>query len=132
MINITFGETDTISVTTASIQAYIHGTSAEYLPITTTKLTPYTPVNEWDPTTKKYVDNLVTNKSYTTTIGNGTDTTYTINHGLESSNIIIQFRDTAGNEVHISNKIIDDNEIVVESSTVLNENSIKVLVYKLD
>lgn len=132
MINITFGETDTISVTTASIQAYIHGTSAEYLPITTTKLTPYTPVNEWDPTTKKYVDNLVTNKSYTTTIGNGTDTTYTINHGLESSNIIVQFRDTAGNEVHLSNKIIDDNEIVVESSTVLNENSIKVLVYKLD
>ena len=105
MLNITFGETDTISVTTASIQAYIHGRSAEYLPITTTKLTPYTPVNEWDPTTKKYVDNLVTNKSYTTTIGNGTDTTYTINHGLESSNIIVQFRDTAGNEVHLSNKI---------------------------
>lgn len=78
------------------------------------------------------VDEKLNANKYIQTIGDGASTQFTVQHNLNSQNIIIQFRDTVTNkQVYLDNTIIGDNIIKVEANTVLTNGQVKVLVYKI-
>ena len=82
------------------------------------------------------IDNAVESKiasmKYIQSIGDGIGTQFTIQHNLNSQNIMVQFRDTATNkQVYLDNTIIDNNVIQVNASTVLALGQVKILVWKI-
>lgn len=82
------------------------------------------------------IDNAVESKiasmKYIQSIGDGISTQFTIQHNLNSQNIMVQFRDTATNkQVYLDNTIIDNNVIQVNASTVLALGQVKILVWKI-
>lgn len=101
-------------------------------PDTVTSMTTFTPTQDWHPVSKKYVDDKVsgvTFKRYTTLIGNGTATSYTVTHNLNSKNVIVQCRlESTGEQVFVSNKIVDANKVQIDFNTVPASNSIRVNV----
>ena len=91
----------------------------------------YTPTNDYNPATKKYVDDR-TISSYITTLGDNINTSFTVIHNLNSENIIVQFRNsTTGEQLYIDNNIIDANTITVTTSTVFNINDLQVFILKI-
>ena len=78
------------------------------------------------------VEEKLNSMKYIQTIGDGVSTQFIIQHNLGSQNIIVQFRDlTTNEEVYLSNTIRDDNMLQVDSSTVLDNGQVKVLIYKI-
>ena len=91
----------------------------------------YNPTQDYHPATKKYVDDRAIS-SYTTTLGDNISTTFTVTHNLNSSNIIVQFRNsTTGEQLYIDNSIIDNNTIRVNTSVVYDINDLQVFILKI-
>ena len=91
----------------------------------------YTPTYDYNPATKKYVDDR-TISSYVTTLGDNINTSFTVTHNLNSENIIVQFRNsTTGEQLYIDNNIIDANTITVTTSTIFNINDLQVFILKI-
>lgn len=92
----------------------------------------FTPLMDWQPATKKYVDDSVSQAQavgYYTDIGNGTTTTFNINHGLENDNVIVQCRlISTGEQVFVNNRIIDKNHIELNFSKAPATNSVRVYI----
>ena len=92
----------------------------------------FTPLMDWQPATKKYVDDSVSQAQavgYYTDIGNGTTTTFNINHGLENDNVIVQCRlISTGEQVFVNNSIIDKNHIELNFSKAPATNSVRVYI----
>ena len=66
---------------------------------------------------------------YTGTIGDNVSKTFTINHNLNTLNVIVQFRDVTTNEqVIMDNKIVDANNIQVDVSEPIPKDSVKVYI----
>lgn len=85
------------------------------------------------PTISKIVDTKFADKYFTTLIGDGESSSVLVRHNLGSENIIVQFRSVAtGEELKIANTMLDENRIRVDCSSVIDTDSIKVLIYKLD
>lgn len=78
------------------------------------------------------VESKITSMKYIQSIGDGISTQFTIQHSLNSQNIMIQFRDNVTNkQVYLDNTIIDNNMIQVNTNTVLATGQVKVLVWKI-
>ena len=92
----------------------------------------FVPINDWQPATKKYVDDAVSYAQavgYYTDVGNGTSTTFNINHGLENEGVIVQCRLlSTGEQVFVNNRIIDENHIELNFKTAPASNSIRVYI----
>lgn len=83
-------------------------------------------------TTQQSAVMTTTLASYQTTIGDGISTTYLVTHNLNSTNIIVQFRDTITKEqLHLYNTIVNNNTISIQSDTVLDSQSVNVYIIKL-
>lgn len=106
-------------------------TGASYLNAGNYNSGTYIPLNDYNPATKKYVDDR-TISTYTTTLGDNINTTFTVTHNLGSQNLIVQFRDsTTGEQLTIDNSIIDDDTISVTTTTVFNINGLQVFILKI-
>lgn len=97
-----------------------------------TNMEVFTPINDWQPATKKYVDDAVSYAQavgYYTDVGNGTSTTFNINHGLENEGVIVQCRLlSTGEQVFVNNRIIDKNHVELNFKTAPASNSIRVYI----
>ena len=95
-------------------------------------ITTFIPTMDWQPATKKYVDDAVSYSQalgYTTNIGDGTNTSYTINHGLENENVIVQCRlVSTGEQVWVNNTIVDKNHVTIQFAKAPASNSVQVIV----
>lgn len=95
-------------------------------------ITTFIPTMDWQPATKKYVDDAVSYSQalgYTTNIGDGTNTSYTINHGLENENVIVQCRlVNTGEQVWVNNTIVDKNHVTIQFAKAPASNSVQVIV----
>lgn len=77
------------------------------------------------------VNTITDARAYKVNIGNGTDTSFVIRHNLNSQDLIVQFRsNTTGESVVLSDTIIDNNRIQVDSTSVLATDEIRVIIYK--
>ena len=97
----------------------------------TSGTTAFIPTQPYQPATKQYVDNQLQNSvsSYTTLIGDGTNTTYRITHNLNATNVIVQLRDgDTMSQIYTDNRIIDSNVIEVQFSTPPKDNGINVCI----
>ena len=66
---------------------------------------------------------------YQTTIGNGTDSTYTITHNLGTENIEVSITLLSTNEkVGAKVQILNQNQISVSFISPIEQNSVKVIV----
>ena len=94
--------------------------------------TNFEPTQDWQPATKKYVDDSVksvTPNGYITTIGDGKTTSYTIKHNLNTENVIVQCRLVSTQEqVFVSNKIVDKNTISIDFNVAPANNSVTVYI----
>lgn len=82
------------------------------------------PVADGDAVNKLYVDTASSN-SFTTTIGNGTATTFTVEHNLGSENVAVTIRQTSAPKafVLVGWSVVDDDNISVNfDSTVIPTN----------
>ena len=94
--------------------------------------TAFIPTKNAQPTSKQYVDNLFSKRAFITAIGDGSKKQYTINHNLNSNNIIVQFRKTSNMEqCYIDNVIVDENNIKINSQNILTEKEITVYVWAM-
>ena len=70
--------------------------------------------------------------AYTTTIGNNVDKQFTITHNLNSTNLLVQFRDTVtGKQLDLYNVTINENELLVTTNEVLQNNQVSVNIIKI-
>ena len=70
--------------------------------------------------------------AYTTTIGNNVDKQFTITHNLNSTNLLVQFRDTVtGKQLDLYNVTINENELLVATNEVLQNNQVSVNIIKI-
>lgn len=70
-------------------------------------------------------------EEYITNIGNGTDSSYTINHNLNDQNLVVQIWDNATNrQVFTTIKIETVNSITVSFNKVISTGAFKVVIYK--
>lgn len=92
-------------------------------------IVPFMPTKDYQPTSKKYVDS----RFYKTTIGDGSNKAYVITHNLNSTDIIVQFRDNLGHQVYIDNAVVDENNLAITtSSKVLQQDEISVYIIKMN
>ena len=92
----------------------------------------YVPTHDTQPVNKYYVDKQISGKVYKTLIGDGTAKTYTIHHDLNSQEILVQFRSMkTKQQVLIDNKCLDNSRLQVNADIPLEQNEIKVLIYKI-
>ena len=72
------------------------------------------------------------NKSYTTTIGNGTTTTFPITHNLQTENVVVSVREATGNKAEVTAEIryVDSNNITVIFETPPATGAVKIVVVK--
>lgn len=93
----------------------------------------FNPIYNCNPATKKYVDDKFNeSKKYTTVIGDGVNTKFTITHNLNSHDVIVICRDAdEENQIFVDNKIIDNNNISLQFESTPKEGSISVCISKL-
>lgn len=95
----------------------------------------YIPAYNCNPASKKYVDeeiNKIKTSKYSTDIGDGEDTEFTVTHNLGTDDIIITVRDnTTKEQVFVSNVIIDDNTIKIKLDTIIEENALNVTIISI-
>ena len=97
-------------------------------------MTTFIPSQDWQPATKKYVDDQIAGaqNSFTAIIGDGSTKLFTITHNLGSRNVIVQFRLTStGEQVYVSNAVTDENTINVTFNTAPATNQITAFIIKL-
>lgn len=76
---------------------------------------------------------LFNNRSYITTIGDNINITFTINHNLDAQHIIVQFRDLQNNQqINLDNIQIDNNTLQVNTTQVLSDDSVEVIILKIN
>lgn len=130
-------ELGTISTSITSITLNKTVTTVPFL--TTEEMensTAFVPTEDYQPATKLYVDNVVSSNSissntYTGLIGNGSSTVYTVTHNLNSSNVIVQFRNSDNEQIYVDNRVIDSNTLQVTFTEAPTTNSISVNIFKL-
>jgi len=72
--------------------------------------------------------------SYKTTIGNGTDASYTISHGLGTADLIVDTLDDVGGNQWapaMYDIVISNSTVVVTSATPIPTNSVRVLIRRV-
>lgn len=127
---------DDILVDKVSIEKSTDIVLPSYLPvavdITTEAFIPYL---DAQPATKKYVDNKIaeggggTAKAYTEVIGDGISSTFTIEHNLNTRDIIIQIYDlTDYQDVQATTFRTTENEITIEFINPPEQNQYKVVI----
>ena len=85
-----------------------------------------------NPAIEQLIDSKLQGRTYTGLIGDGISTDYIVSHNLNTQNIIVQFRQVSDNkQVILDNSIIDNNRISITTQTILSNDSIKVLIYKM-
>lgn len=120
---------DEIYVDNISITKSSDNVLPAYLPINVDASTPaFIPYADNQPATKKYVDEN-TAKAFTQTIGDGTSTSFVINHNLNTRDIIIQVYDlTDYQDVEATIYRTTENEITVEFTNPPQENQYRVVI----
>lgn len=93
----------------------------------------YIPLYDSNPATKKYVDQSINfYGKYVTAIGDGTNTSFTIKHNLNSTDILVVLRDsTSGEQIFASNTVVDANTLKIDLDTVITDNALSVVITKL-
>lgn len=122
-----------ITKITTSTSLSVVGT---FIPVNNVKstMTTFIPSQDWQPATKKYVDDQIAGaqNSFTAIIGDGSTKLFTITHNLGSRNVIVQFRLTStGEQVYVSNAVTDENTINVTFNTAPATNQITAFIIKL-
>lgn len=131
LFTITFVEDNGEFIIDSVASSYSTVSEGSYLKTDTYTSGTYTPTNDYNPATKKYVDDNKA-KSYTTTLGDNINTTFTVTHNLDSRNLIVQFRNsTTKEQLYIDNAIINDNSISVTTTTVFDVNDLEVYILKI-
>lgn len=132
-LNLKFTLDTEVSINILSFASTTNEHISSYLTTSATSSTaPFLPTYDAQPASKKYVDNCFTSRSYKTSIGNGTNTTYTVTHNLNSENIIVQCRMTnTKEECFINNTIVDANTIRLSSTSALTNNQVTVYVWAI-
>lgn len=100
---------------------------------TQTTMSVYIPTEDWQPVTKKYVDNVTSNNNkYSVMLGDGNTKIFTVKHNLNSDCILVQFRlaDT-GEQVSVYNKTVDNNTLQVAFNTAPTTNQVVVNIIKM-
>lgn len=133
ILNIVFANTSDALIDSIQISS---STDTFVPPYLTTQVqsntTAFMPTMNAQPTSKQYVDNCFNSRSYVTTIGNGTATDYTINHNLNSNNVIVQCRMTdTKEECFINNTIVDANTIKLSSTSAISTNGVTVYIWAI-
>lgn len=78
------------------------------------------------------LDEKLASKCYKAIFGNGVDSIYTIRHNLASEHLIVQFRDlTTKQQVYLSNTLLDENIIQIESANIIDTDSMEIVIYNL-
>lgn len=86
-----------------------------------------------NPELSNVIDEKINSKSFVGVIGDGTSSTFTLVHNLNSKYLVVQFRDTqTGSQVYLSNTLIDNNSIQIDSNNAIAQGGITVMIYKLD
>jgi len=71
-------------------------------------------------------------KQYVTSIGNGSATSYTVTHNLNSKDVIVQLYDVSSFDTVIADVVRTSVDVVtVDFSTAPTTNDIRVLVQKI-
>ena len=101
----------------------------------TTKST-FLPTESWQPATKQYVDNKMAGAGivyYRKSIGGqSANTSYTITHNMNTSDVIIQCRDASTHkEVIVDNQIVNANSIKVTPNTAVSADGMIVYILAL-
>lgn len=122
-----------ITKITTSTSLSVVGT---FIPVNKVKstMTTFIPSQDWQPATKKYVDDQIAGaqNSFTAIIGDGSTKLFTITHNLGSRNVIVQFRLTStGEQVYVSNTVTDENTVNVTFNTAPATNQITAFIIKL-
>lgn len=90
------------------------------------------PVNDGDAVNKAYADALA-NEKFSTTIGNGTLTTFNINHSLNSEDVNVVVREASGQKamVLVAWRVVDANNVSIEfdATVVPTTGQYKVTVF---
>lgn len=94
------------------------------------------PTNDSDPATKAYVDQAIQNaisqsnlSRVSFTIGDGTNTTFTLNHNLGTRNVVVQaYHATSYEDVGVSVKRISANAVEISFPFPPAQNSIVVVI----
>lgn len=99
----------------------------------------FTPTQEWQPATKKYVDDAIASSQgsqveyYTVTLGAITKgTTTTITHNLNTQAILVQFRYTStGEQIILGNAITGPNTITITPDIDIEDATVFVSILAL-
>ena len=76
-----------------------------------------------------YIDNIVDESKFTTTIGDGVNSTYTINHNLGTEDILVSIIKLSTKENSLTAfTIINTNSIRINFGTVIGVNTYRVIV----
>lgn len=85
-----------------------------------------------NPELSNVIDNKLNSKCYIGVIGDDISQSYMLVHNLNSKNVIVQFRDNeTGEQIYLSNLLVDENSIQISSDIVIPQGGVTVLVYKL-
>ena len=74
------------------------------------------------------LDTTVASRKYSTTVGDGSSTSYTITHNLGTLNIHVALRDTSGNEVEVDNQATTTSACVLTFASAPASNAYTVTI----
>lgn len=78
------------------------------------------------------VNTIINAKVYKINLGNGTDTSFIVRHGLNATDLITQYRsNVTGEVVMLSDTVLDGDRLQVDADSVLANNEIKLTIFAL-